>query len=111
MQQLNHSFQEGGLTCSFNDFQLAEFIQQKRRKAGKLPILKAVEKVGKQNDGTWVLGPDVYIDAYGTLLDPNQSKYVRVGHLYSGPNIAPQHTALPSGASFNHCTLRSPSET
>lgn len=32
MQKLNHSYREGGLTCGFNDYQLAEYIQQKRRK-------------------------------------------------------------------------------
>ena len=45
MSQLNHSFHQGGLTCGFNDFQLAEFIQQKRRGVGKLPKGYAVKKL------------------------------------------------------------------
>ena len=60
MQKLNHSYREGGLTCGFNDYQLAEYIQQKRR---KLP--KVVVKVGPLEDGSWVLGPDIYINSNG----------------------------------------------
>ncbi len=56
MLQLMYSFKEGGLTCSFNDFQLAEYIQQKRRHVGKLELTKAVKQVGLQENGTWVLG-------------------------------------------------------
>lgn len=95
MQQLNHSFGVGGLTCSFNDFQLAEFIQQKVRRAGRLPVNKAVEAGGQQEDGTWVLGPKVYIDSKGELIEANQSKYIWVGDMYEGPHIAPHHTACP----------------
>lgn len=57
MEQLNSSIKEGGLTCSFNDFQLSEYIQQKRRKTGRIPVKHAVEKVGPQSDGSWVLSP------------------------------------------------------
>ena len=39
--QINHSYHgEGGLTCSFTDFQLSEFIQQKRQREGNLPVKK-----------------------------------------------------------------------
>lgn len=49
MQMLNHSYREGGLTCGFNDYQLAEYIQQKRR---KLP------QSGGESwaPGRWVMG-------------------------------------------------------
>ena len=56
---LNFSYKLGGLTCSFNDYQLAEFIQQRSRSAGKLPVKTAVEHVVPQEDGTWVLGPSL----------------------------------------------------
>ena len=93
MLQINHSFQEGGLTCSFNDFQLAEYIQQKRRKAGKLATTRAVKQVGLQEDGTWVLGSNLYISPSGELLDPCESQYLWVSHLYEGPGIALQSDA------------------
>ena len=76
MQQLNHSFTEGGLICTFNDFQLAEFIQQKLRSEGKLRTKKAVGAVGEQDDGTWVFGPDVYFSSKGELVDPEHTLYV-----------------------------------
>ena len=95
MQQLNNSFKEGGLTCSFNDFQLSEYIQQKRRKAGRIPVKRAVERVGPQRDGTWVLSPSAYINDDGLLIDADHSKYTWIGHLYDGPGIAPEATACP----------------
>ena len=93
MQLLNHSYGEGGLTCGFNDYQLSEFIQQKRRKAGKLPKGKAVVKVGPQDDGSWVLGPNIYISSAGEEISPDDSNFFWVGHMYNGPGIAPQNTA------------------
>ena len=95
MQQINFSSKEGGLTCSFNDFQLSEFIQQKRRKAGKLPVKTAVNKVGPQSDGSWVLGPHLYFDCNGRLLESDRSQYLWISHLYEGPGIAHQSTACP----------------
>ena len=87
MQLTNQSFHEGGLTCSFTDYQLAEFIQQKLR--------RAVEMIGQQKNGKWVLGPEVYIHTNGDLIEPNQVKYMWIGHLYMGPKIASQSTACP----------------
>ena len=43
MQQLNFS-NNNGFMCYFNDYQLAEFIQHKRRNSGKLPVKSAVTK-------------------------------------------------------------------
>ena len=60
MQQLNFSYTEGGLTCSFNDYQLSEFIRHRRRQVGSLPVKKAVEYVGPQSDGTWILGSALF---------------------------------------------------
>ncbi len=87
MLQLNYSFQEGGLTCSFNDFQLAEYIQQKRRHVGKLESTKAVKQVGLQEDGTCVLGPNLL------LQDASVSCYLWISHLYKGPGFALQSDA------------------
>ena len=93
MAQLNFSYKFGGLTCSFNDYQLAEFIQQRRRSAGRLPVKIAVENVGPQKDGTWVLGPYLFCDKSGTLLIPDESKYAWIRHLYEGHGIAHQSSA------------------
>ena len=54
MTQLNFSYKLGGLTCSFNDYQLAEFIQQRRRSAGTHTVKTAVGHVGPQVElGCW----------------------------------------------------------
>lgn len=93
MQQLNYSYQEGGLTCSFNDYQLGEFIQRKMRLAGKLPVKKAVAEIGPQEDGSWVLGPSLYFSRSGDILDLDSCRYSWIGDLYDGPKIAPADSA------------------
>ncbi len=99
MLQLNYSFEEGGLTCSFNDFQLAEYIQQKRRHVGKLESTKAVKQVGLQEDGTWVLGPNLYFTPDGELQDVSESCYLWISHLYEGPGLHcnPMNAKLSNG--------------
>jgi len=72
---INSSFPSGGLTCSFQDCQLTEFIQIKKRRISQMPIKKAVCIVGPQGDGLWVLGRGLYI---------NQD----VSDLYDGPGVA-----------------------
>lgn len=59
---------------------------------GKLPTKKDFESVGQPEDGIWVLGPDLSMDS---LVDPNQSQNIWVGHLYDGPKIAQNYTACP----------------
>ena len=95
MAQINFSHNQGGLTCSFNDYQLSEYIQQRRRTAGRLPIKHAVERVGPQADGSWVLGPSLFFNRQGALLDPDESMYAWLGNVYEGPGIAPQSSACP----------------
>ena len=60
---------------------------------GILPVKTAVEHVGPQEDGTWVLGPSLFFDKFGTLLDPDESKYAWIGDLYEGHGIAHQSSA------------------
>ena len=57
MKMINKSFPTGGLTCSFQDHQLSEFIQIKRRTAAPVPTKLAVEDIGPQDEDLWVLGP------------------------------------------------------
>ena len=46
MKMINDSFLTGGLTCSFQDQQLSEFVQIKRRMANQIPTKIAVKVVG-----------------------------------------------------------------
>ena len=76
-----------------NDYQLAEFIQHKRRNSGKLPVKSAVSKVGPQADKTWVLGPSLYFNEDGEVIDAESCQHVWISHLYDGPGVARQATA------------------
>ena len=93
MSQINYSHSHGGLTCSFNDYQLAEYTQNRRRAAGRLPVKHSVERVGPQSDGSWVLGPSLFFNREGELLQPEESTYAWLGNIYDGPGIAHHSTA------------------
>ena len=67
MRGLNWSFRKGCLQCSFSDKDLNDFIQFKRRNSNVVKK-KAVEKIGRQQDGTWTLGYEVYISTEGKQL-------------------------------------------
>ena len=67
------------LTCSFNDKELAEFFQHKKRRAGILPLKYIVSPVGLQDDGTWMLGRDVYFNEDGEDMSADGSKHVWLG--------------------------------
>lgn len=49
-----------------------------------------MNKVGLQEDGTWVLGPNLHFGPDGKLLTPGESEYIWISHLYEGPGIALQ---------------------
>ena len=83
MSQINYSHSHGGLTCSFNDYQLAEYTQNHRRAAGRLPVKHSV---GPQR--SWVLGPSLFFNREGELLQPEESMYAWLGNIYDGPGIA-----------------------
>ena len=87
IRQINYSHCEGG---SFNDYQLAEFIQHQRRKTGRLPVKNAVDHVGPQPDGSLVFRPSLFFSSQGML---EKSQYAWIGNLYEGPGIAHHSTA------------------
>ena len=93
MKMINDSFLTGGLTCSFQDQQLSEFVQIKRRMANQIPTKKAVKVVGPQNTDLWVLGPDIYINNKGKQISSEESDYIWFSHLYNGPGVAPNTSA------------------
>ena len=55
MKMINELFPTGGLTCSFKDHQLSEFIQIKKRTAAQVPMKLAVQDVGPQDEDLSVL--------------------------------------------------------
>lgn len=85
---LNSSFKAACLQCSFSDKELGEYIQFRKRKATKLPRKYAVEKVGLQPDGSWVMGSMTHLSSTGEILDEGCSQYIWIGHVYNGPGVA-----------------------
>ena len=97
MQIINSSCTESGFTCSFTDKELAEFIQFKKRKDSGIPTKRVVACVGLQPGGNvWVLGKDVYVSALtGNLMTADECDFQWIGHLFRGPSVATNSTALP----------------
>jgi len=99
MRAVNRSSGEGGLTCSFVDKEITQFIQFKKRQ-GNFPKKMAVPYIGRQNmpESTcpiWVLGPKLFLDNKGKEIDEATSNLVWIGHLVSAPKVAPDDSQLP----------------
>ena len=93
MKMINESFPTSGFTCSFQDHQLSEFILIKRWTAAPVPTKLSVEDVGPQDEDMWVLVPNVHINSEGESINPTESKYIWIGHLYKGLGVAPDISA------------------
>ena len=90
---LNDSFPTAGLTCSMQDHQLSEYLQIRKRNTSRLPEKLAVRIVGQQDRNIWVFGPNCHINSDGILVNLDESSYVWISHLYSGPGVAPHQSA------------------
>lgn len=93
MKMLNDSFPTAGLTCSMQHHQLSEYLQIKKRNAARLPEKLAIMTVGQQDRNIWVFGPYCDINNDRILVNPDESSYVWISHLYSRPGVAPHHSA------------------
>lgn len=99
MRAVNRSSREGGFTCSFVDKEITQFIQFKKRQV-EFPRLKAVPYIGRQDmtDCTspiWVLGPKLFLDNQGHLIDEGSCDLVWIGHLVSATKVAADSSQLP----------------
>ena len=74
MRELNSSFRQAGLQCSFSDKELSEFLQYKKQNTAALLVKFGVLNVGLQENGSWVLGPCAYISEDGEEMSLEQSK-------------------------------------
>ncbi len=102
IRELNASYKQACLQCSFSDKELSEYIQFKKRKSVDLPVKYAVSNVGQQSDSVWVLGSGVYISDEGEEISAEQSKHVWIGNIYHGPGVA---------SSLDQCTIELPLRT
>ena len=87
VKELSSSYRSACLTCSFSDKELGEYFQHKKRKAGLLPLKYAVSHVGRQKDGTWVLGENMSISAQGEKVSMEASQFVWIGDIYQGVGV------------------------
>ena len=85
MKCLNASYKLSCLQCSFSDKELGEYIQ---RDSTQLPQKFAVQVVGQQSDGSWVLVSNAYLTSSGDSVDLKGSKYIWLDNIFSGPGVA-----------------------
>ena len=88
LRVLNSSYKIGCLHLGMNDTQLSDFFQEKKRNTESVPKKRAVNSVGRQADGTWVLSEEVHLDDNGEIIPGEMSSFVWIGHLYQSVGIA-----------------------
>ena len=89
MKCLNSSYKDACLHCSFSDKELSQYIQFKKEAcAHNLTKKYSVSSVGLQSDGTWVMSRNVHLSKDGMLLEPADSQYIWIGHIFNGPGVA-----------------------
>ena len=88
MRCLNSSYKLACLQCSFSDKELGEYIQFKKCEASRLPKKYAVQTVGQQADGSWVLASNAHLSQTGNVIDLENSQYVWLGDIFCGPGVA-----------------------
>ena len=76
------------MQCSLPDKELCEFIHFKEQKAGNVQKKYAVTRIGLQADGTWVMGSNIYLSSKGETLSMDQSQYIWISDLLTGPAVA-----------------------
>ncbi len=99
---MNWSYRVGCLHCAFSDKELCDFVQDKKRKAESVGKKFAVERIGRQRDGTWVLGKGAYFNASGKLLSLKESSFVWISDIFTAPGVA-----IPS----KQCIIQTPLST
>lgn len=87
--------------CSFTDKEVSEFIQAKKRWDGHLEAKKAVSRVGRQENGSWVLNEEVIVGVSGQQVSLDTSPYTWIGHLLEGPGVAKPGDAIPVEVSLS----------
>lgn len=79
IRDLCKMFGTGGLICSFNDKELAEFHQYMEQKfpfSDEQKIKRGLQYAGRQpDDNFWVLSPTIHINSSGDLVPARDSKY------------------------------------
>ena len=86
VNQLNSSFGSGGLSCSFADKELVQFINWKITQYKDVGVVKkeGILRMGKQPCGkVWVLSPDLFLNENGNVVQNDEHPYVWLNNLVS----------------------------
>lgn len=96
MRVVNKSSGEGGLTCSFVDKEVTQFIQYKKRQS-KVPRKIVIPYTYWSTAFRWMLGlwTQAVLDNKGNKIDESATNLVWIGHLVSAPKVAAGDTQLP----------------
>lgn len=105
MNCLKRSYKLACLQCSFTDKELGEFIQFKKQHS-ELQKKKAVELIGLQPDGSWVLASDVCLSSEGKMINISENQYLWISDLFSGPGIPSSSERCTIELSLNSDPLR-----
>ena len=81
MRVLNWSYRVGCLQCSFNDKDLNEYVQLKKRRS-VLQKKVLCKKIGRQFNNTWILGEDFCITSSEYPITSSESKYVWISNVF-----------------------------
>ena len=110
MRDICNTFGTGGLICSFNDKELAEFhqfLEQSFPFTDQSKVKKGIQCAGRQEDGFWVMSPEVHINPCGQLVLESDSMYT--WQPIGGPAI--ELIGRDTGASISlQCDIKHPLE-
>ena len=62
--------------CSFTDKEVSQFIQAKKRRDDHHKTKKAVSRVRRQENGSWVLNEEVIVGVSGQQVSLDTSPYI-----------------------------------
>ena len=105
MRVLNLSYRVGCLQWSFTDNEMNEFIQLKKRSL-TLSKNNAVQLVGKQPDGTWIVGGGICISTEGVQILESDSSFVWISDVFQGVGIPSPATACRISVPLTTGTLQ-----
>ena len=66
--------------------ELNEYIQLKRRRAD-IPKKRVLEYIGKQENGSWILGDGIFISSKGMEIPSAECNSIWISNLFKGQGI------------------------
>ena len=94
MRMMNQSCGGGNFTCSFNDREMSEYIQYRKRE-DPVDVKSVATVLGEQPNGNiWILNKECYLDKHGSILDPSDYPFTDSQITYLIQPLLQQEAAL-----------------